>query len=177
MLMDSEATAVVRMTIRDGQETVSFLAGRDTALRLVAGCAVNPLTLEELLLATEIYQRGIAAWLMGGLIEFDKAWRHGGKAYSETVFGPDADMANRPVAFQVVDELTETAAHTPADGGLIMIDLPAHHLRVAGDLTIPVEGQVLVHNGRRLTDQSITYILPQEWEIEPLPEHMEDREG
>lgn len=167
--MDFEATEAVRVTIHGGKETVSLLAGRDTALRLVAGCAVNPLTLDELLLATEVYQRGIAAWLMGDLMEFDKAWQREGKAYVERAFGPGADAAKRPVAFQVVDEQTEAAAHAQPDGGLIVIDLPAHRIRVAGDVDVPAEGRVLVHTGERLTEQAITYILPQEWEIETLP--------
>lgn len=169
MLIDFEAAEAVRVTIRDGEQVVSLLAGRDTALRLVAGCAVNPLSLDELLLATEVYQRGIAAWLMADLMTFDKAWRRQGQAYIQRAFDPDDGAENQPVAFQVVDELTEEAAHAPAAGGLVAIDLPAHHIGVAGDLEVLREDQVLVHTGERLTDQSITYILPQEWEIEPLP--------
>lgn len=167
--MDSEAAEAVRVTIDDGEQVVSFLAGRDTALRLVAGCAVNPRSLDELLLATEVYQRGIAAWLMADLMTFDKAWQREGEAYVQRAFGPHAGTENQPVAFQVVDELTEAAAHAPAEGGLIAIDLPAHHVGVAGDVEVLREDQVLVHTGERLTDQAITYILPREWEVEPLP--------
>lgn len=164
-LMNFEANGSVRVTIQDGEEAVSFLTGRDTALRLVAGCAVNPMTVDELLLATEVYQRGIVTWLMGDLMEFDKAWQRQGDAYLQSAFGPGAEAAEQPAAFQVVDERTEMAAHAPVDGKLLMIDLSAHHIRVAGDLEVPAEGRVLVHTGERLTEQAITYILPQEWEI------------
>lgn len=167
--MDFEASGAVRVTIRGREETVSFLTGRDTALRLVAGCAANPLTLDELLLATEVYQRGIVGWLIGDLMEFDKAWQRQGDEYLESAFGSGADAANEPGAFQVVDQLTEKAAHAPPDGGLVVIDLPAYRILVGGDMEVPAEGRVLVHTGERLTDRSITYILPQEWKIEALP--------
>jgi hypothetical protein len=169
MLIDHETSGELRVTIHDDQQTVSFMAGQDLALRLVAGCAVNPLNLEELLLATEVYQRGISARLMGDLMEFDKGWLRQGEAYLKDAFEPGTEAATQPVAFQVVDDLTETAAHEPSEGGLLVIDLFEHRIRITGDLEVPVEGQVLVHTGERLTEQAITYILPKRWEIEKRP--------
>lgn len=166
--MDFKTTGAIRVTIHDHEQTISLLADRQTAMRLVAGCSSNPQTLDELLLATEVYQQGIAAWLMSELMEFDKAWRRGGAAYLRRAFDADADGAEQPVAFEVVDAQTEKAAAARADGALLVIDLPARHIRLAGAVEIPAEGEVLVHDGRQVTDRTITYILPQTWHIDAL---------
>ncbi len=64
---------MIRITIKDARQIISFLSDEDIFLRLIAGCSANPSNLGELLIATEIYHRGITATLMGDLMEFDKA--------------------------------------------------------------------------------------------------------
>jgi hypothetical protein len=166
--MDFKPAEAARLTIHDSQQTISLFTDRDMATRFLAACSANPNTLEELLLATEVYQRGIATWLMGQLMEFDKAWRQQGSAYLQRAFDTATEGESRPLIFEVVDELTKRTAFDPSEGALMVLDLPERRIRLTADLQIPREGHVLVRDGRQLTDRTITYILPQSWDFEAL---------
>ena len=69
---------MIRATIQDANQTISFLTSLPTVMRLVAGCSINPKDLNELLIATDIYERGLAAGLMADLMEFDKSLQRQG---------------------------------------------------------------------------------------------------
>jgi hypothetical protein len=79
---------LIRITIQDTQQTISFPGDEDTLLRLVAGCSVNPTSLAELLIASDIYQRGIAAAIMADLMEFDKTLHREGADFSTMILKP-----------------------------------------------------------------------------------------
>ena len=160
---------MIRVTVKDPQQTVSFLTGRDTLLRLVAACSSKPANLGELLVAGEVYQKGITSEVMAQLMEFDKALRRRGSDFLQEAFddasGNDASL---PAAFQVVGDRSERAALTPREGGLVVIDLVERTIRTSQPEMVAPSGEVLVKVGERTTDQAITYILPKEWSIESL---------
>lgn len=160
---------MIRVTVKDPQHTVTFLADRDTLLRLVAACSSRPANLGELLIACEVYQKGITAQVMAELMEFDKALRRGGSEFLREAFddtqGKDASL---PTAFQVVDDHSERAALTGGDQELVIIDLVERTISTSQEELVASSGEVLVQVGERTTEQAITYILPKEWNIQPL---------
>ena len=159
----------MRVTIIDAQQTISFLAGQDSLLRLVAGCSANPGDIGELLIATDLYQRGIASAVMADLIEFDKMLqRQGASPFQDAL--EEAKRQDEPLqmTFQVIDQTSQEEALQPRAGELAVIDLTACEIHVSPGLQIPSSGEVRIHTGQRLTDKHVTYILPQQWKIEAL---------
>jgi hypothetical protein len=160
---------LIRVTIIDAQQTISFLASQDSLLRLVAGCSANPGDAGELLIATDLYQRGIASTVMAGLMEFDKMMqRQGPAAFKEAL--EQAKSQEQPLAmtFQVIDQASQIEALQPRGCELAIIDLTSCKIRTSPSLQIPLSGEVRIHTGQTLTDKHVTYILPQQWIIEAL---------
>jgi hypothetical protein len=160
---------LIRVTIIDTQQTISFLASQDSLLRLVAGCSANPGDAGELLIATDLYQRGIASAVMAGLIEFDKMMqRQGPGSFQETL--EQAKRQEQPLAmtFQVIDQASQAEALQPRACDLAIIDLTSCKIRTSPSLQIPPSGEVRIHTGQTPTDKHVTYILPQQWKIEAL---------
>jgi hypothetical protein len=160
---------LIRVTIIDSQQTISFLASHDSLMRLVAGCSSNPGDTGELLIATDLYQRGIASAVMAGLMEFDKmVQRQGPGAFQEAL--EQAKQQEQPLAmsFQVIDETSQEEATQPRACDLAIIDLTSCKIRTSPNLEIPSSGEVRIHTGEKLTDKHVTYILPQQWQTEAL---------
>ena len=160
---------MLRVTIQDANQTISFLAELPTCMRLIAGCSINPKSLDELLTATDIYQRGLVASLMAQLMEFDKALhRHGPVAIHQRI--AKARQAGQPFKppFQVIDELTEEESRRADDSSLIFIELNTRLIRTSPDLNIPRKAEVRVQIGETESDRLVSYILPSEWKIEHL---------
>lgn len=138
-------------------------------MRLVAGCSSNPGDTGELLIATDLYQRGIASAVMAGLMEFDKLLqRQGPGAFQEAL--EQAKQKEQPLAmsFQVIDEASQEEAIQPRACDLAIIDLTSCKILKTQGLEIPPSGEVRIHTGEKLTDKHVTYILPQQWKIEAL---------
>lgn len=159
---------LIRVTIRDSEQTISFLTNDDMAPRLAAGCSVNPADLEELLLATETYQHGFAAIIMAELMEFDKRLKRDGPDFIHQAIDAARDT-DEPVAmaFQVIDEPTEAEALRPRVCELLLIDLVDRLIEASENLEINRFDEVQVHTGQELTDKAVTYILPREWRLRP----------
>ena len=108
---------------------------------------------------------------MGELIEFDKALRQKGPDFiGEAITLAQARGELLEMTFQVVDERTETEALVPREGDLVVLDLAHHIVFVSESLDIPLSGEVHIHNGRKQTDKTVTYILPRNWTIKPVIE-------
>ena len=160
---------LVRITITDHDQTVSFLSNRETLLRLVAGCSVNPASLEELLIATDIYQRGTAATLMADLMEFDKALRMKGADFIHAAIA-QARTREEPLAlaFQVIDDITTEEAFIMRGCDLVVIDLAQQVIQPSAGIVITSEGEINVDTDKKLIKPTVTYILPQEWTVQAL---------
>ena len=157
---------MIRVTIIDTKQTVSFLTRRETAHRLAAGCSANPADLGELLIATDIYERGIAGKVMGGLMEFDKAILQKGPDFvHEAISQSEAEGKPFEMTFQVIDEDTEREAHQSRQCELVIFDLAKRTIQTSHELEITSSGEVQVNSGERGTSPTVTYILPQEWVI------------
>ncbi len=162
---------LIRVTIKDTEQTVSFLTNKNSVLRLVAGCSINPANLGELLIATDTYQRGIATAIMADLMEFDKAVSHGGSCFIHDAISAAQDKGEAlETAFQVIDESTEREAMHPRACELVVLDLTQHTISASEGVTIPLSGDVHVSIGEGRTNQSVTYILPQDWTVQSITE-------
>ncbi len=160
---------MIRVTIIDEQQTISFLASQDGLLRLVAGCSSNPRDAGELLIATDLYQRGIASAVMAGLMEFDKmVQRQGADSFHKALEQARQQEQPLEMTFQVIDEPSQEEALQPRACELAIIDLTACKMRTSPTLQISPSGEVRIHTGQTLTDKHVTYILPQQWKIETL---------
>jgi hypothetical protein len=151
---------VLRITLRDGDQTISFVEGPQTARRLVAACASRPTTIGELLVAAEVFERGIAARLMGDLMAFDKGLQREGPAFANRALAGSA-------AFQVVDAATEEAALAPREDGLVLVDIPAQRIHHTPTIALSAEGEVAARDREGLSERRITYVLPNEWQLNP----------
>lgn len=161
---------MIRLTIKDQEQSVSFLTDRETILRLVAGCSVNPVDLGELLLATEIYQPGITAGLMAGLMTFDKRLRREGLAFIREGIN-EASASGQPLTwpFQVVDEASRQEAFVPRACDLVVFNLTQKTIETSEGVHIPVTEEISIHSGEGMTSRKVTYVLPQDWTIKLLP--------
>ena len=160
---------MIRVTLEDPQETISFLASEAIARRLVAGCSANPGTVGELLLATEVFRQGIAVDVMASLMEFDKALLRGERLPpAPDAAEPESNSSEVHSAFQVVDAQTEAQALSPTREGLVIIDLEARTISANSSLQIQASGELLAYSGNVLTDRAITYVLPKEWSLRAL---------
>jgi hypothetical protein len=160
---------LIRITIKDAQQTISFPGDEEALLRLVAGCSVNPTSLAELLIASDIYQRGIAATIMADLMEFDKTLRREGPDFIHTLIS-QAQEQGQPLdlTFQVFDEVTGKVASQPVAGELVLIDLVAQTIRASAGVHIPTAGEVRIRAGDTARNPKVTYILPHNWTVQPL---------
>jgi hypothetical protein len=160
---------LIRVTIIDAQQTISFLASPDTLMRLIAGCSANPGDAGELLIATDLYQRGIASTVMAGLMEFDKMVQHQGPGSLQEAL-EQAKEQKQPLAmtFQVIDQASQEEALQTRACDLAIINLTSCKILTSPNLEIHPSGEVRIHTGQTLTEKHVTYILPQQWKIESL---------
>lgn len=151
---------MLRITLRDGEQTISFSEGLETARRLVAACASRPESIGELLIAAEVFERGIAARLMDELMTFDKGLQREGAAFTSRALDGGG-------AFQVVDAATEEAALAPLGEGLVLVDIPAQRIGHSAGIELAAEGEVGARDDTGLSERRITYVLPKEWALGP----------
>lgn len=122
-------------------------------------------------MATETYLQGVTASIMGELMEFDKTLRSKGPSYiHETISAAQAQRKALGITFQVIDEMTEREALVPRKCELVVLDLTQHNIVASESLDIPFSDEVHIYNGQIRTNKTVTYILPQNWTIEPITE-------
>lgn len=160
---------MIRVTITDREQTISFLTTPEILQRLIAGCSANPANLGELLIAADIYQRGIAAAVMADLMEFDKAIRqHGPGSIHAAIAQARASGETFQMTFQVIDEITAEAAHNPLGSKLVAIDLTSQVIRPSAGVEVTRSGEVNVETGKQSPLPTVTYFLPEKWTIQAL---------
>jgi hypothetical protein len=160
---------MIRVTIIDKQQTISFLTDEATLLHLVAGCSVNPASLGDLLIASDIYQSGIAAQVMSGLMDFDKTVHQEGPVFIHAAI-QQAEAGERPfdMTFQVIDDITKQQAFQTRGCDLAVLDLPEQVIRTSEGLEISASGEVRVNPEKESSSPTVTYILPQDWVIQNI---------
>jgi hypothetical protein len=163
------ARELIRITIRDANQTISFLANLDTVLQLVAGCSIDPKNLGELLISTDTYHSGFARAVMADLMEFDKSLsREGSHFIHDAISLARAQGKTVDIAFEVFDEKTELEALQPRECELVIFDLTQHLIEVSKGLDIPRAGEVYIRTTNGKTVSTVAFILPRNWTIQSI---------
>lgn len=160
---------LIRTTIRDANQTISFLANQDTVLQLVAGCSIDPKNLGELLIATDTYHSGFATAVMADLMEFDKSLsREGSHFIHDAISLARAQGKTVDVAFEVFDERTELEALQPRKCELVIFDITRHLIEVSKGLNIPRAGEVNIRTTNGKTESTVAFFLPRNWAMRSI---------
>jgi hypothetical protein len=158
---------VMRLTVVDPSGTVSFVAHSSAALALTAACAGDPPTLDELLLASQRFDRGLRDRVLEGLEIFD---RHNGPGNLHIIHGLLATLPPRDMpVFRVLDDVTRQASLDPVRAGVVLFNLINRRIVQIQNTYEPLAraGEVNYHNGRFLSIHLLTYELPSHWSIVP----------
>lgn len=158
---------LMRYTIIDHGGVVSFVAHCDALSAIVAACAQNPRTLEELLEAAEGYYRPLREYVLCGLAVFDE---HNVPGRYQAIHAALKILRPQETPlFRVVDEVTRQASLQPVKAGIIIFNLPSKRIvQVMNSYAeIQREGRGRVHDGQRPTGRTFRYRLPREWALVP----------
>jgi hypothetical protein len=158
---------VIRCTVIDQRSTVSFIAHWAAAAALTAACSHDPRSLDELLTASQHYDRGLRSLVMRGLAIFDEHNLPGELSDIHQRLR-EKPSAEGPV-FRVLDEVTREESLRPVRAGVVLFNLRARRIvqiqNTYDELTH--DGTVNYHNGKFLSIRSLPYQLPPSWSIVP----------
>ena len=158
---------VMRLTIIDAIGTASFIAHSSAALALTAACSTNPATLDELLTASQRYDRGLRSLVVRGLTIFDE---HNLPDQLDAIHRQLAELPPREIPpFRVFDAITLEASLRPVRAGVVLYNLPARRIVQIENTYEPLAraGEVNYHNGKFLSIRLLPYELPPAWSIVP----------
>ena len=158
---------VMRLTVIDSAGTTSFIAHSSAALALTAACAENPTTLDDLLAASQRYDRGLRAMVLRGLSIFDE---HNLPDQLDAIHRQIAELPPREVPpFRVYDSITLEASLRPVRAGAVLFNLPARRIVQIENTYEPLSrtGEINFHNGKFLSIRLLPYELPPTWSIVP----------
>ncbi|HZC07197.1 MAG TPA: hypothetical protein VE338_16300 [Ktedonobacterales bacterium] len=157
----------IRLTVVDGEGTVSFVAHASAAVALTAACSHNPATLRDLLEASQNYDRGLRATVMHGLAIFDE--HNLPDDLSDIHTQLDQLPPRKTPVFRVLDPVTREASLRPVRTGVVLYNLPARRIVQIENTYEPLtqSGEVNYHNGRFLSIRLLPYQLSADWLIVP----------
>ena len=158
---------VLRCTVIDQRGAVSFVTHGDALPALVAACASNPGTLEELLQRAEPYYRNLSEYVHSGLAVFDE---HNTEGHYEAIHKALTTLPrHRQPVFRVVDDLTREASLRPVKAGAVIFNLRAKRIvqLVNSYREIRRSGHGRIFDGRSHTSAVFRYRLPEEWALVP----------
>jgi hypothetical protein len=157
----------MRMTVVDNTGTVSFVAHSSAAHALTAACAEDPASLDDLLAATQKYDRALRGRVLEGLEVFD---RHNRSDNLAIIHGLLATLPPRDVpVFRVLDAITRQASLDSVRAGIILYNLIDKRIVQIENTYEPLarQGEVNYHNGKFLSIRQLAYRLPPHWSIVP----------
>ena len=158
---------VMRLTVIDPAGTASFIAHSSAALALTAACASNPTTLDDLLTASQRFDRGLRQMVLRGLTIFDE---HNLPDQLDTIHRQIAELPPRDVPpFRVFDAVTLETSLRSVRAGVVLFNLPARRIVQIENTYEPLAraGEVNFHNGKFLSIRLLPYELPPTWSIVP----------
>ena len=165
--MDVVRLDAIRLTVVDGEGTVSFVAHASAAVALTAACSHNPTTLRELLDASQRYDRALRENVLNGLAVFDE--HNLPDDLSDIHTRLDQLPPRKTPVFRVLDSVTREASLRPVRSGAVLYNLPARRIVQIENTYEPLarSGEVNYHNGRFLSIRLLPYELPADWMIVP----------
>jgi len=157
----------IRLTVVDPEGTVSFVAHASAAVALTAACSHNPVTLRDLLDASQRYDRALRASVLNGLAIFDE---HNLPDDLSRIHAQLDELPPRKIpVFRVLDSVTREASLRPVRSGVVLYNLPARRIVQIQNIYEPLapSGEVNYHNGRFLSIRLLPYQLSADWMIVP----------
>jgi hypothetical protein len=139
----------------------------DALPALVAACAEDPQSTDDLLERADTYYGNLADYVNAGLAVFDE---HNTRGHYETIHRALTTLPrHRQPVFRVVDDLTREASLRPVKAGAVIFNLKAKRIvqMVNSYREITRTGKARVFDGRRHTDAVFRYRLPEEWALVP----------
>ncbi len=158
---------IMRYTIIDDRGTVSFVADCDALLPMVAGCASDPGSVEELLTFADQYESGIKEKVTCSLAVFDEAnTRENHQSIHKAL---DYCRPHELPAFRVLDDRTRQASLTPVHAGVVVFNLPARRIVQIQNSYEEIQRRARRRAARPATPerQVIRYELPAYWSLVP----------
>jgi hypothetical protein len=160
---------LMRFTLVDDHSTISFI-GPDRALHaLVAGCATDPHSIEELLDRVAPFTADLRERVLSGLAVFDEHTSPDNPRWIHAAF----DYCRRedvPV-FRVVDDRTREVSLSPVWAGAVVFNLKARRIvQIQNTFSdIKRKGRLRIMEGARPTNRIQRYELGPEWTVVPEP--------
>jgi hypothetical protein len=158
---------LIRFTVADARGTSSFVGPCHVIKMLVAACARNPDTVEELLERAGRFDAEFARGVLNGLAVFDEHNRRGNSAHIEHLLSA-ARSADWP-PFRVLSERTHRASTQPAQAGLIVFNLVAKRIIQVQNSYAEIQrrDRGRRREGGRPTRNLYHYELPRSWSLVP----------
>lgn len=157
---------VMRYTVVGDSATVSFVAGCESLPTLVAACAGNPRTVEQLMAFVARYEPKLAEYVACGLAVFAE---HNVEGHSEAICSAlkYCPPHEQPV-FRVVDGETRRASLQPVKAGIVIFNLPARRIVQIHNTYAEIrrKGRVIVRDAVG-KPRVFRYELPANWVIVP----------
>ncbi len=157
----------MRYTIVQDDGGISFVGDEYMLPALVAACATNPTTYQNLLEAAHEYDRRPRAEVRNALAIFDEHNVPGGYDAIHRELARERNVYT--AAFRIVDDKTRHASVRPAPAGVIIFNLKERRIVQMQNSAEHVgrTGRAQHHNGRGWTPRVHAYELPETWRIVP----------
>ncbi len=158
---------LIRCTVIDKDGAVSFIAHPDALPALVAACATNPTTLDELLERVEPYYRNLREYVLSGLAIFDE--HNSPDDLSAIREALSRTPPHEHPVFRVMDEVTREASLQPVKAGAVIFNLRAKRIVqiINTYREIKRTGYARFFDGNAFTRKVFRYRLPEEWALVP----------
>lgn len=159
---------LMRFTIIDAQDKVSFVAPCHSLEALVAACSRGPKTVQELLELSRPFA-DLAEYVQSGLAVFDEHNLPGNfEAIHEAL---DYCRPQELPVFRVVDERTRQASLQSVRAGVVLFNLIDKRIVQIQNTYAEIKrkGRVRVLEGRSVTNRVLRYELPSDWTLVPSP--------
>jgi hypothetical protein len=159
--------SLMRFTIVDSAGSVSFILLEEALPALLAACARNPATVNELLDRGDRYYSGLADHVRNGLAVFDEHNTAANPAKIHEAFRYFKPHEQPP--FRVIDEATREESLRPVHAGVVIFNLIAQRIVQLQNTSQTIErrGRGRVFEGDRPTGRTFVYQLPKSWALVP----------
>lgn len=158
---------LLRCTVIDRSDTVSFVVDAEALPALVKACAGSPETFGQFLEQVEPFYGGLQEAVLNGLAVFDE--RNTNDNYDSIhrafeILGP-----HELPPFRAVDEPTKEMSLRAVKAGVVVFNLPARRIvQIQNSYReITRRGRGRVFDGERFTGAVFGYRLPKEWALVP----------
>lgn len=161
------AMNIMRYTVIDDRSTVSFVAPCDTLMPLVASCARDPRSLEELLALADEYASGVKERVLCSLAVFDE--QNTAENFDSIQKALEVCRPHELPAFRVLDDRTREASLTSVHAGVVVFNLKAKRIVQIQNSHAEIRRRARVRAARPATSEHrvIRYELPAYWSLVP----------